>query len=255
MNELTVVERAKLENYETVIERGLKSFIEVGNALLEIREGKLYRESHDSFSDYLRDRWQMGKSRAYQLINASSVAENVHNCGQNYPSLTSESQARELAKLSAEQQAEAWERAVETAPKDDDGQPVVTASHIRHTIDPPENAKRQKAKKSEFDQVVERFEKLPARSKHAAIKRMRLDDDVVEKTLREEKRAQTANAADQSFTVAFDALHGFVQAFPTSARLARLNDQQRSHLKTMFSRLRNKLGAVEQTLREGGIME
>ena len=42
----------RLAELELVIERGLKTFVEVGAALLGIRDGRLYRETHATFEDY-----------------------------------------------------------------------------------------------------------------------------------------------------------------------------------------------------------
>ena len=44
------------------------TFIEVGKALLAIRDAKLYRKTHKTFEAYCRDRWEMSRPRAYQLI-------------------------------------------------------------------------------------------------------------------------------------------------------------------------------------------
>ena len=44
MENLSIVESDNLLLYESIIERGLKTFVEVGNALLAIRESKLYRQ-------------------------------------------------------------------------------------------------------------------------------------------------------------------------------------------------------------------
>ena len=43
MENLSIVESDNLLLYESIIERGLKTFVEVGGALLAIREAKLYR--------------------------------------------------------------------------------------------------------------------------------------------------------------------------------------------------------------------
>lgn len=40
---LTTTETERLTDLETTIERGLKTFVEVGQALMEIRDGRLYR--------------------------------------------------------------------------------------------------------------------------------------------------------------------------------------------------------------------
>ena len=107
--DLTVREKTELAELETIIESGMKSFLVVGRALLKIRDSRLYRDSHRTFDDYCRDRWGMTRMRASQLIAAVAVSENVNNCLQN------EAQARPLTRLEPEQQAEAWQEAVETA--------------------------------------------------------------------------------------------------------------------------------------------
>ena len=56
--------------------------------------------------------------RAHQLIDAADVVANVNNCEQ--PPLSApanEGQARELAKVPAEQQAEVWKKVVDNAPE------------------------------------------------------------------------------------------------------------------------------------------
>jgi hypothetical protein len=61
-------ELARLRERETVIERGLETFLEVGNALEEIRTSRLYRQTYPTFQAYVRDRWAILLSRANQLI-------------------------------------------------------------------------------------------------------------------------------------------------------------------------------------------
>jgi hypothetical protein len=87
-----------------VIERGMQTFVEVGRALNQIREGKLYREQgHGTFEEYCQIRWGMKRSQAYNYISACDLVENVHSTGQNLPSLT---QAVEMAALQPAQQRE-----------------------------------------------------------------------------------------------------------------------------------------------------
>ncbi len=114
----------RLSECETIIERGLSTFVEVGNALLEIRDSRLYRESHATFEDYCRERWAMDRRRANSLITAAVV---VGGLGEISPKLpVTESHARELAAIEPPLRASVWERALETAP---DGK--VTAAHVR----------------------------------------------------------------------------------------------------------------------------
>jgi hypothetical protein len=66
-----------LEHYEQIIAQGIKTFVQVGQALLTIREHRLYRESYTTFEDYCRQRWDLSRPYAYQLIEASQVVNRV----------------------------------------------------------------------------------------------------------------------------------------------------------------------------------
>ena len=48
------IEVARLAELELVIERGQKAFVAVGNALAEIRDQRLYRETHATFEAYCK---------------------------------------------------------------------------------------------------------------------------------------------------------------------------------------------------------
>jgi phage N-6-adenine-methyltransferase len=120
---LTTVEKAEFFELEGRIEKGLKTFVEVGDALMAIRDKRLYRQSHGTFEDYCRERWGMERNYANKLIAASGV---VSNLGTIVPILpTSESQARPLTRLEPEEQREAWQVAVASA-----GNGRVTARHV-----------------------------------------------------------------------------------------------------------------------------
>jgi hypothetical protein len=74
---LTTSERHDLEALEDVVQRGLATFIEVGKALAEIRDRRLYRQTHGTFEEYCHDKWLLSRTRAYRLIDAAAVAEAV----------------------------------------------------------------------------------------------------------------------------------------------------------------------------------
>lgn len=99
----TAVEAEELARCETVIARGLKTFIEVGEALTTIRDSRLYRQSHPTFDAYCKERWGWTAGRARQLIGAAETATNVAIAGGTAPA--TESQARELAGLTPAQAA------------------------------------------------------------------------------------------------------------------------------------------------------
>lgn len=129
MNEIEVSRLAKCEE---VIERGLHTFVDVGNALLEIRDNRLYREKYSTFEDYCKDRWGWQRNYANKLIASAEV---VTNLGTIVPILpVTESQARPLTPLEPDLQIEAWQRAVETAPETG-----ITAKHVQSVVDEIQN--------------------------------------------------------------------------------------------------------------------
>lgn len=121
-------EQVELEACEAIIERNLAVFYETGQALLKIRDARLYRATHSTFEDYCRERWGFARRTAYQYIEAAEVIDNVRHGAQEIPA--NERQARELAGLDAERQREVWQQAVETAPNG-----KVTAAHIAQVRD------------------------------------------------------------------------------------------------------------------------
>jgi len=122
-------ELARLAELETVIDRGLTSFREVGEALTEVRDSGLYRHGHGTFEEYCAERWQLSRPRVYQLIDAVSVVSTMVDTG--LPAPTNERQARELARVPESQRAEVWEETLART----EGKP--TAAAIRETYSPP----------------------------------------------------------------------------------------------------------------------
>jgi hypothetical protein len=107
-NELTTFEAALLAECETAIERGLATFVEVGQALLRIRDERLYRSSHKTFEEYCRERWGWSKTHANRQIEAAGVAQNLTPIGVKPEN---EAQARVLAPLPPDMQREVWGKA------------------------------------------------------------------------------------------------------------------------------------------------
>ncbi len=120
-------EAQTLAHYEHIIAQGIQTFVEVGHALLTIRDRKLYRQASPTFEAYCRERWDLSRPRAYQLIDAAQVVETVSTVVDIVP--MNEAQARPLATLPAEQQQEVWREAVETAPPSG-----ITARHVQQTV-------------------------------------------------------------------------------------------------------------------------
>jgi len=102
-------ERLKL--LEKVIEKGWKTFLEVGQALADIRDERLYRNHFPTFDSYCRQRWHYGRAYAYQLIGAAQVVERLSAIA-DIPLPTNESQVRPLIGLDPEDMRQAWLNAV-----------------------------------------------------------------------------------------------------------------------------------------------
>ena len=124
---LSPAEVQTLEHYEQIIDQGIKTFVKVGHALAVIRDERLYRERHQTFEDYLRQRWDLSRPHAYRMIEAAVVVEHLSPIGDIVP--VNESQARPLAGLDPEQQVAVWQEAVKTAPSG-----KVTAAHVKNTV-------------------------------------------------------------------------------------------------------------------------
>lgn len=113
---LTDAERTRLEELEEVVAEGLEQFRQVGDALAEIRDRRLYRVGHATFADYVRKRWNLGQSRAYQLMDAAEVAREIQSSTivEVYPA--NECQIRPLTLLpDAPTRLDVWERAIQAA--------------------------------------------------------------------------------------------------------------------------------------------
>lgn len=101
---LAPAESERLGRLEATIESGLQTFHEVGSALLEIRDSRLYRAEFSTFEDYCRDRWDMSRPRAYQLIDAAQVVASL-STNVDTPAPSREGHARALGKFDADLQA------------------------------------------------------------------------------------------------------------------------------------------------------
>jgi hypothetical protein len=144
---LSHAEVQTLQHYEEIITKGVKTFVEVGQALLAIRDQRLYRQEYSSFEDYLRQRWELSRSYAHELIEASVVVQNVSAIANIVP--VNGAQARPLTTLQPEQQREVWREAVETAPPSG-----ITAAHVKKTVNLAKKAKPTGTKAPEAKQTA-----------------------------------------------------------------------------------------------------
>ncbi len=118
-----------LFEHEKVIEQGLAGFVEVGLALLAIRDGKKYRHAgYATFEDYCQRRWSISRAYGHRLIGAAETVTEMSPIG-DIPAPAREAQVRPLRAVDPAERAEVWAEAVESA---DGGQP--TAKQVEAVI-------------------------------------------------------------------------------------------------------------------------
>jgi len=132
-------EERRLAELEGQIVQDFASFHRVGKALAEIRDSGLYRITHrDNFEGYCKDLWDLAKSKAYRLINASEIYDNLLiSVGSEQTEVEippaggalvqkspigpllpgNERQIRPLTRLRPEQQRQVWQSVVAATPE------------------------------------------------------------------------------------------------------------------------------------------
>lgn len=173
-------EQARCEELETRIARGLRSFREVGDALVAIRDGRLYRDRYASFETYCEAQWGLTRRHADRLAAAAEVAAILEVDEVGPIGLTSESQARELAPLRDDPAAmrEAYEQAVKEA----EGEP--TAEGIRKVVKQRTAVKAPDELEPDPEREMDARQKKAADDAHNLADRLSRYEVVHEKTIR-----------------------------------------------------------------------
>lgn len=97
----------RLTHLENIIASNQNRFYEIGKALKEIRDSRLYKLTlFETFEAYARSRWDIGRAQAYRLINAFSIIGNLSPIGDILPS--NEAQLRPLGRFDPIEQRNIW---------------------------------------------------------------------------------------------------------------------------------------------------
>jgi hypothetical protein len=124
--ELSLVEQSELSCLESIIEKNLQSFYDVGVALTKIRDQRLYREKYETFQEYCRYQWDISRPRAYQLIGAAGVQNNLSTV---VDKLLPERILRPLTSVSPDKQIEIVEKLRKDSP---DGE--IIGREVRYAV-------------------------------------------------------------------------------------------------------------------------
>lgn len=137
---LSGADRKEFRRCESIIKRGVRTFIDVGNALKVIQENQYYREKYQTFEQYCKERWEFSRAHAYRLIESAKVVETLSGSGdledESLPGR--ESQVRELSKIQDETARQiVWEKAVSAATESNDGKITakIIASEVKSYIE------------------------------------------------------------------------------------------------------------------------
>jgi hypothetical protein len=121
---LSPTDKQWLVQLEEIIAAGMQSFLEVGSALLTIRDRRFFREQYASFELYCQERWGLSRARAYQLMQSAKIvgqlmvpASEVSNQNETLSTMvdtapTSERQIRPLAAIPPSDRPTIWRQAV-----------------------------------------------------------------------------------------------------------------------------------------------
>jgi len=157
MNQLTETESTLLESCLDTILEGLESEsaaqLETGNALRTVRDGKLYRQAHKTFDEWVEANTNLKRTRAYQLIDHADVVSEMSTRVDKSNVIhlpANEAQTRVLKNVDPEKRQEVFEKAFEKRK----GQP--TAKEIAEVAE--QNKVIQKGlKKMTFGQKLDHF--------------------------------------------------------------------------------------------------
>ena len=97
----------QIKRLESIIASNQRNFHCVGQALKQIRDHHFYRHlGFQSFESYVKNRWDIGKSHAYRLIDAANVLDHLSPIGDILP--VNEAQCRLLSPFEAFDQRKIW---------------------------------------------------------------------------------------------------------------------------------------------------
>jgi hypothetical protein len=126
-------EQADLATCEAALDNLRVAFWAAGKALQVIRDGRLYRDTHATFEDYVEQRWEMSRPQAYRLIDAWPLAERLSPMGDKL----NERQIRELLPLASRHGRDAAVTVYRTVAETDGIQVTAALLHGAVSILPP----------------------------------------------------------------------------------------------------------------------
>lgn len=140
-HQFTSDDRRRFEQLEREAVNGLTHAVRAGLALAEIKRDKLYLIGHKTFEHFVRERCNLTKAHAYDLITLGRVTEAVSSAtDMSDVAIPTIRQARALNKVPRDNQAAAWKEITTTADTETIAPELVEEVTARH------GAKRRRRK-------------------------------------------------------------------------------------------------------------
>ncbi len=126
---LTPAEHKRFDDLLGEIDAGIDSWRRIGERLKELRDNRLYRNTHSTFPEFCRDRWNWSKAYTHRFIVSSNYATSFENKITDIsrkgnselpflPQFTTETSVLPLRKVPAGQQDEVAKVIYDNAPED-----------------------------------------------------------------------------------------------------------------------------------------
>lgn len=100
-----------LPELESIVDAGLESIGNVGQALFAIKERELFKPQYATFGEYTEARWKMSADYAERLIRAGIVVLKIRAAGMAEPTHTSH--ARALGTVPDEALTKVWQESLD----------------------------------------------------------------------------------------------------------------------------------------------
>jgi hypothetical protein len=134
---LTAAEKALKTNLESVVEGGLQKFLEVGAALVELRNRRLYRTQYATFEAYLKSLFGLHRASVDAVIRSTQTAQVLVDAGIELPPDTTATLLRPISGLPTDElQVAVWQLVTSVAPERQT-QPLVSrlCRMVRNALD------------------------------------------------------------------------------------------------------------------------
>ena len=138
-------EQERFHELEIIIEEGREAWYNVGCAIWEIRERKLYKPDYKTFEEYCKERWGWSRRHCDQVASASRIIQLLPDAKTRTAVPISRAAATELGKVPEEERPAVIAEASKATPKGK----TISSMAIRSATPPP----KKKQPDVELDKV------------------------------------------------------------------------------------------------------